>query len=159
MVIVGIILAFSVFITLLPYGVKAQESDEKVMTVEADVIVGSGGNQESNESIVSIQVPNYIHLENVTVGKLSGETKLIINNTGNIDVLLTAELNKPDDIIFRHLQLTNGSSTFRNIPEFITTIGTKRTLYMRLDLRYINETIEDDMIGETAQIKFIAMKA
>lgn len=135
---------------------------EKIMTVEADVYAGEPAINDTNVSIVSISVPGYIKIENAISGKVSDETRIYINNTGNVRTLVSAQLIDLEDIIFKNLQMTNGSSTFRNVSSFVISISTSyrsRVVNMRLDLRGTEGLIEDDMIGHQAQVKFIAMQA
>ncbi|MFA5993101.1 MAG: hypothetical protein WC796_05335 [Candidatus Pacearchaeota archaeon] len=147
----------SIFIALISF-VIAQQNDTQIMTVEANILTGLGGN-ESNQSFLKISVPDHIFLGNATIGQVSNETKVIINNTGTIKpIIITAELADPDKDIFNYLQIKDGSYKF--IDEFVSSnITYRKTLYLRFDLRDFDGDLDDDLMGYTNQVRFIAMEA
>lgn len=158
---------FSIFVLLIVfiiYSVSAVQNDTQVMTVEADVLAGPG-------QIVKIQVPDYLFLGDVRKGEESNESKVIINNTGNVDVIVKPELINPNDEIFENLQLrkrkTGNSSTSYPIGEFTINVTKPASeggvndeyFYIRLDLTNYDGDIDSDQIGRQADIRFIAMAA
>ncbi len=155
-----VILFFSIFailfFALFIFFVKAQNN---TLTVEANIVLEPTGAGTTNESFVSIAIiPDYISLGNATIGKLSNESKVVINNTGNVKVKVTSQLTNENDEVFRYLQIAEGSS-FKNVSIFNTNVTTKKTLSVRLDLRNFDGNIEEDQIGRQAQVQFLAMQA
>jgi len=86
---------FLFLVLSLCFFVSAQ--DEQVMTVEANIFAGAG-EIETNETIVSIQVPNYMNFGNLAIGNKSEEIYVQINNTGNVNTTIILELNSSNDI-------------------------------------------------------------
>jgi len=74
------------------------------MTVEANILAGTGG---LDETIIRVEVPDYLFFGNVTNGAKSGELKVYVNNTGNVDITVTPELVDESEEIFSYLYLMN----------------------------------------------------
>ncbi|NCO11820.1 hypothetical protein CO038_02440 [Candidatus Pacearchaeota archaeon CG_4_9_14_0_2_um_filter_39_13] len=151
--------AFILFVFLILFSgvVIAQE----FMTVETDIIVP--------ESLIMIEVPDYVYVGNITWGF---ETEVIsdkvnINNTGTVDVRVYPELVDPEEEIFRFLhfsELKNGP--YKIIEDWDINISApsqfggveKEYFYMKLDLEDYEGEFNESMLGHQTQIEFIAVE-
>lgn len=131
-------------------------SDE--MTVEAN-FVGYGG------GTFSIQVPDYISLGTINKDDPFNEIKIIINNTGVVNAIVTPQLayNSPEVFnytYFREHMTHNGTAVpFEKIGNFSIDVNKKNdaTFYMSLNLTDFNKTLSSDDINLSTTIKFTAM--
>ena len=92
---------------------------------------------------------------------LPGVEKKDINlefSNGSLKVKVTSELVNSDQI-FDYLQLKDSSSSFKNVSDFSTNVTTKKTVYLRLDLRNFNIDLEESILNHNGDIRFIAMAA
>ncbi len=157
------LIIFSILFLSLGVFVGAQE---RFMQVEANILAG----EDSNE-IINIEFPEEISFGDVINGEKSDELKIYVNNTGNIKIKVTPQLVNPDDEIFTNLKLrkfkSGNQSVYSPIGEFSFNISAPsgndefkaEYFYMLLDLTDADLDIEDDLIGEKADIKFIALSA
>jgi hypothetical protein len=133
------------------------------MNAEIDIIVP--------EPVVSVQVPESVFLGNMTWGYGSpktGNVKVDINNTGNVDVLVTPVLAEPDtifDYLWMTKRLSGPSQNWAVIGEWSMDIAKPTTLggvrkdyfYTKLDLAEFEGELNESMIGHHADILFIAV--
>ncbi|MFA5020100.1 MAG: hypothetical protein WC533_03290 [Candidatus Pacearchaeota archaeon] len=153
------------FITSFFYFVSAQQNE--TMVVEANIFA-----KETEADIISIEVPDYIFIGNVSEGEKTSYDDLIkvyVNNTGNVNITITPQLSEPREEIFSNLwfqsRKTGNSSQEYRIGDYSFDInapssGSFRSeyFYMGLDLTSINNTIiENDLIGYKANITFVAL--
>jgi hypothetical protein len=134
-------------------------SADDVMTVEANIFA----------YVASVEVPENVFLGNLTKGyqtDLSASDKFKINNTGTTDITVTPELVNSTEVIFSYLYFGRTiSGNFTRIGNYSLDIdqpsepGGKESesIYMKLDLRNFNGSIEEDMINHNAEVNFIAM--
>lgn len=131
------------------------------MTVSADIMKPIVA-----EQIISVSVPDFIDLGNVTKGSSTPKVKIEINNTGNVDIKVTPILKNSSENIFSYLYF--GSSVCTNSCQRIgdysinidkPTTGSSRNVsfYMKLDLTNYNDTINNDMIDYQTELIFVAM--
>jgi len=144
------------FFTIVFY-VSLTAADDEVMTVEANIFA-------SGVTIVSIEVPDYIFFGNLTKGECSGVEYFKINNTGNVDVVVSPELEDSSEKIFSYLYFSKYSPTnyTRILPYGNFSVSALKNGYAnmkaKLDLTDYPENIPQDMIGHKANILFIAME-
>lgn len=144
-----------------------------VITFEANILSNA-----TEEAILSLEVPDYIFLGNVTIGEKSSETTISINNTGNVDLLITPELVNSGEDIFSYLyfrsqktQTINGTSgipvPFEKIGLFSFSVSKpasgssvrKKDFYTVLDLTNYTGPLQDNLIGHRADVKLVAVAA
>ena len=146
---------------LFSFYVSAGQNE--TMTVEANIFA-----EEIYQDIISIEVPDYIFLGNVSKGEETDKAKIYVNNTGNVNVTITPQLKDLSDEIFRNLYFQNrqtgNNSAIRRIGNYNFNIekpsaGGKRSeyFYMWLDLTDFEESIIENRMGERAEITFIAL--
>ena len=134
----------------------------ETMAVEINLI----SNQASQ--MISIEVPDHVFLGNVTKGDKTDKHRVDVNNTGNVDIIITPLLKETSDGIFSNLYFQSkqsNSSPISNIGEYSfniskpSTQGGKRSEYcwMWLDLTDYQEDIEEDRIGLTGDVIFVAL--
>jgi len=137
--------------------VSLTAADDEVMTVEANIFA-------SGVTIVSIEVPDYIFFGNLTRGECSDVEYFKINNTGNVDVVVSPELEDSSEKIFSYLYFSKYSPTnyTRILPYGGFSVNALKKGYAnmkaKLDLTDYPENIPQDMIGHKANILFIAME-
>ena len=156
-----VILSFLVFF-LLP---NVSAADSSVMTVEADIY--------KFPDFVSIQVPDYFYIGNVTVGFSTDPTsadKIYINNTGTCNASVSVEPLSPNDIIAKNLYFTKRLSgtdyKYYAANNFLLEVpwsgqlgkASDEYFYMKLDLKNAS-SISNDMVGHKTDVKFIAVAA
>ena len=143
------------FFTIVFY-VSLTAADDEVMTVEANIM--------SSIKIVSIQVPDYIFFGNLTRGECSGVKNFKINNTGNVDLVVSPEIEYSSEKIFSYLYFSKYSPTnyLRIVPygNFSVEVPKKgdSSIKVKLDLTDYPDDIPQDMIGHRADISFVAME-
>ena len=148
-----------IFIAILSYFLFTSASDVEIMTVEANIL------KSVFEADVSIQAPDYLFFGNLTRGEKSDEFKVIINNTGNVDVIVTPILTSSDEKIFNYTyfrlrKTSNGTGVpFKRIGDFNFDISKSNDeyFYTILDLVNYPDDIDTDLIGYRSEIKFVAM--
>jgi hypothetical protein len=128
--------------------------------------MGQGG---GNQSSLSVQVPDFIDLEEVSETGLSEELQVYINNTGTGAITVTpALLNYTDDIFqnlyFREYKTSGGNpvtplrigswSVNISAPSSGQTFRSKY-FYMRLDLSHANVDVSHNLIGHQANVRFL----
>lgn len=139
------------------------------MTVEADIIdTGDGGNNQSGS--ISVQVPEFIDLEEVNENGLSEELQIYMNNTGTVAITVTPGLVNYTDDVFQHLYFrefkTSGGNpvTPRQIGNWSMNISApasgqnfrSKYFYMRLDLSQSGIDVANDLPGHQARVRFFA---
>ena len=132
------------------------------MIVEAN-FVGYG------EQFINIIVPDYIYLGKVDKDNpiSSLEPLIRINNTGNVNVIVTPELASGSPAVFNYTyfrkQKTSTTNPSLNVSHQIGeyNISIKKmddeTFYMRLNLTDFEGILPSDNLNLSATIKFIAM--
>lgn len=150
-----------------------------VSIILSSFLVSSGQNETttveinllSNQpaQIISIEVPDYIFLGNVTKGEETDKYQIYLNNSGNVDIRITPQLEEPYDEIFTNLFFQNrqsgNNSAIYKIGEYSfeilkpSTEGGKKSEYfwMWLDLTDFQQNIEQDRMGLTQDVIFTAM--
>ena len=130
--------------------------------VEANVFAVS-----SPEDLVSIEVPDYIFLGNVSEGEVGDKIRVYVNNTGSVDVTITPELKNSGDDVFENLYFQNRQSGNNSVIYIIgdysfdiakpSSSGVRSEYFwMWLDLSEVNG-ITEDRIGEDEEIIFVAL--
>jgi hypothetical protein len=150
-----------VFFNLISIIYAAQND---TMVVEVNVLA-----PEIPSNTVSIEVPDYLFMDNISVGESTDKFRVEVNNSGNVDIIITPLLQDPDDEIFSNLWFQN-RKTGNNSQEYAigeysfnitasSTPGGKNDEYfwMWLDLTNFEGNIEEDMIGRRADLLFIAL--
>ena len=154
------------------YVVLADNTNE-TMVVEANII--GFANESANVTEVSIEVPDYIFLGDVTPGDpVSEEVGIYINNTGKVNVRISPELKDSDEEIFKYLYFRKQQSTstnntdlvtFKKIGDYYLDISKPQAgkryrsghCYMQLNLTDFDGDIKEDLVGHKADIVFLAM--
>lgn len=150
----GIIVFLVILISFLAF-VFAEDSD--TITLETNVLTGL---PVSNESMIQIEVPDYLFIGNVSVGDLSDETNITINNNSTVKIKVISELVNSSDKIFSHLILKEYGGKYKGVDDFSMNItGKTKKVYMKLNLTDFEEDLENDLIGHQSQLRFIAMEA
>jgi len=145
------------------------ETGNATMTVEVNIL---GFANESNASDVSIEVPDYINLGDVTKDSpVSDEKHVYINNTGKLPITVTPQLTN-EDSIFSYLYFREQQADHNNILNISRKIGDfsmdinkpaagKRCytdhFYIKLNLTDFDGDIKEDLIGYKTDIVFLAM--
>jgi len=136
----------------------------ETMSLEVNVLA-----LEFPADTVSIEVPDYLFMGDIKVGDQTEKFQVYVNNSGNVDIIVTPQLQDPSEEIFSNLYFqdrkTGNSSQEYIIGEYSfdisepSTEGGKRSEYfwMWLDLTDFNEELEEDTIGKRADIMFIAL--
>jgi len=150
-----------VFFSLIP-NISAEQND--TMIVEVNVLA-----PELPENTVSIEVPDYLFMEDIMVGESTEKFQVYVNNTGNVNITVTPLLQDLNDEIFSNLYFQD-RKTGNNSQEYIlgdysfnipkpSTSGGKRSEYfwMWLDLTNFEGEIEEDIMGRRADLLFIAV--
>ena len=175
-------LTLVLIILKIPLGLLyAQDSFNATMTVEANIM----GFAEESAKEVSIKVPDYIFLGDVTKeNPVSDEVKIYINNTGKVPIRVTPQLkenifstfsrligkeNSNDifgNLFFRTTKTSNGTDVipvkignyFLDIDKPSSGSSYKsKYFYMKLDLTDFSGEINQDLIGYKTEIIFLAM--
>lgn len=134
------------------------------MTAEVDVIA-------EDSDIISVQVPERIDFGEISKGEKSEEMRIYINNTGNVDIIVTPDLLDQSEDIFSYLYLRKQKTSdgldvpFSRIGDFSLNISKPDAgddfksayFYMILDLSDYPDEILDDMINHETDIKFYAV--
>lgn len=151
-----LVLLISLFVSI-SYVSAAQN---ETMTVEVNVVV--------EEEIVSIEVPDYLFMENISAGESTDKFRIDVNNTGNVDISVTPLLQDSNEEIFSYLYFQNRQSGNYSQEYLIgnysfdidkpSSPGGKRSEYcwMWLDLSDFNGEIGQNRI-ETTDILFVAL--
>ena len=161
--------AFSVFVFFIFATLFLVSALSDTMTVEANIITNTS---ESNNTIIRVEVPDYLFIGNVSVGEIGSEMKIYVNNTGNVDITVTPRLlNNSEDIFsylhFRKLKTSNGTDVpLTRIGDFDFDISKPSSgntyndeyFYMVLDLRNYSGTLNNDIMRHRADVKFFAVQ-
>ncbi|MDP1729407.1 MAG: hypothetical protein Q8L27_04350, partial [archaeon] len=125
------------------------------MTAEANIFADS----------ISIEVPDYIFLGNISKGFANEKVKLYINNTGTTNVTITPKLEDSSEKIFNYTYFARrADDVFVQIGKFSlnipkpSTFGGKRDeyCYIRLDLTNYPYSISNDVPAHKSNIIFWA---
>ncbi len=149
------------------YVINAASESNGTMVVEVNLL-GFGNVSETPD--VSIEVPDYIFLGNITKDNpVSNESnKVYINNSGKVNVTITPQLADSEEEIFKWLffkriiedpwQKIGNYSLNIDKPAAGNRVRSKYC-YMKLDLTDFNGNITEDVIGHQTNIIFYAMAA
>jgi len=151
---------------------QTSADDNNVMTVEVNLVGFDAGAGD----YVSIEVPEYIYLGSVNSSKsMFNETKVYMNNTGNLSITITPMVLTDSKGIMNYLSFretrthtVNGSSQdtpFIKIGDFNfnvakpTPLGSKKSkyFYMSLNLTDFDGSVSGENVNYSGQIKFLAM--
>ncbi|MEK6915802.1 MAG: hypothetical protein AABW89_04655 [Nanoarchaeota archaeon] len=160
-----LVLAFLLVFLMLFYLSSALTD---TMTVETNIFANSNG---SGNSTIRVEVPDYLFFGNISNFGLSEELRVYVNNTGNVDIIVTPDLINRSETIFSNLYLrkfltSNGTAVnFTRIGNFSFNINrpaSGRTFndeyfYIRLDLRNNTLNITNNIIGHRTNVKFFAV--
>jgi uncharacterized repeat protein (TIGR01451 family) len=139
--------------------VGAQEDNStQIMVLEANILTSS--QVISSGADISISVPDYVFLGDVTAGEtLSYTTK--INNTGKLKVNIQTELIDNLDEIFSNLYLKEYGGKYKKVDSFNMNVSSKssKNLYLFLNLTNFDGIIDEDLMGHKNSIRFIATAA
>jgi hypothetical protein len=165
------LLFLAVIIVSMSDLISGDDSFNATMTVKANIIGFANGS--INISDVSIEVPDYIFLGNVTGDNpVSEEPTLYMNNTGKVPITVTPQLKDDDEIIFSYLFFRTQKDDDEGIFNISKRIGNfsmnidkpasgsrfkSKRFYMHLDLTDFDGEINEDLIGYQADIIFLAM--
>lgn len=117
-------------------------------------------------AIIKIQVPDFVFFENVSSGEESERMRVDINNTGNIDVIITPRLVDLNEEIFNYTYFTRRvSEPYQKIGLFSLNLSASSDrggiesdyFYAKIDLREFKGRIDRDLIGHRTDVKFIAV--
>lgn len=156
------------FIICLPGFAYAHENST---IVEANILGFGNGSVISD---VSIEVPDYIFIGNVTKDDpVSNEITIYINNTGKLAITVTPRLKDSEEnifsfLFFRTMKTTSTNSTEvipKKIGDFSVNIdkpaaGSReksKRCYVHLNLTGFDGAIKEDLIGYKSEIVFLAM--
>lgn len=140
------------------------------------LFVSAGQNEDVVSSVfeaniyqprVSISVPDYVFLGNITLGYSTDEEKMLVVNKGDVAVSVTPALADLNEDIFSYLYFRESSGSYRRIGNFSMTISkpssqggnSTKTLYYKLDLREYEGDIDRDLMGHSTRVKFFATAA
>lgn len=167
-------IVFSVFLGIFLFGIIpdifAQDSVNSSVVVEANIIGFSNGTAEEG---VSIEVPDYFFLGNVTREKpATKDLRVDINNTGTVPVIITPMVKNEDEEIFKYLffrtMISSGNESnniFYRIGDYSYEIdkpaagsrANSKHFYMSLNLSDFEGVIREDLIPYRSEIIFLAM--
>lgn len=160
----------SLSLLILIFFITIATAGNEVMNVEADILdTGQGGNNQTGG--ISIQVPDFIDLGNVSESGISEEPQIYMNNTGEVAIVVTPQLSNYTDNIFNNLYFrefkTSGGNpvTPRRIGNWSMNISApsagqnfrSKYFYMRLDLSNANIDLSDNLYGHQAHVRFFAV--
>lgn len=134
------------------------------MIVEAN-FVGYG-----EENIISIEVPDYIDLGNVSKDRpiSSEEPNIRINNTGALNIIVTPQLISGSKEVFNYTYfrkyISSSNETlnqFHKIGEYSTNVNknSHTTFYISLNLTDFKGNLSSNNINLNTTIKFVGMAA
>jgi len=125
-----------------------------ILTVEADILGPA-------PAVLSVEVPDFVYLGNVSKGEETDKVKIYMNNTGNVPILVTPELVNSDEIFDNLYFARRTTDSYEQIGEWSMNLTAPTTggiesdyFYMKLDLRNYNKNITQDYIGKQADVKF-----
>lgn len=154
--------SFSVVLSICFVGAYSEVSKFEVNILKEPIEV----------DILSVEVPDRIHLGNVSIGDSGEEVRVWVNNTGNVAISVTPGLVNPGDQYFRYLyfrgqktKTVNGSTInvpFEIIGDFSFNISKPGTsgfndedFYVFLNLSDYSGTLASDLLGYEADVKFV----
>ena len=162
-ILVMICLCLFLLVLSICFFVSAEENDTKVTIVEANII------EAEIIPDIQIQVPDRIILiGNASIGDISEDTKVYINNTGKLKISVTPELTDVNNELFSNLYFkkykTGNSSQFFRIGEFTFNIsappeGGFNDEYFYMVLNLSNYQGQSVLGKQEAEIYFIAVEA
>ena len=141
---------------IISSGLIIMGADEGEMIVEANFI----GYGEPVAPIISIEVPDSISIGEVTKSDPVSEKKFSINNTGNVDVVITTEIDENASEVFDYLFLRKYRSSARfNISDFEGEVpdGEEKKFYVGVNMTNFNGTLSSNDLVLNTTIKFTAM--
>ena len=129
------------------------------MTVEANIFIPT-----ATEPIISIEVPDYLFIGNLTIGEKTDKIKVYVNNTGNVNVTITPQLASSSEIIFNNLFFQRRTTEpWMKISNWNLNISkpsgsgvNDEYFYMKLDLTGFTDELDENLIGHKSDIVFWA---
>ncbi|MFA5259434.1 MAG: hypothetical protein WC402_05160 [Candidatus Pacearchaeota archaeon] len=161
-----IILGATFYFGLNNVSAENEISSNDTMVVEVDLV---GFTPVVKIPFVGIQVQNQVSLGNLSKSSMkTKDTKVEINNTGNVDIIITPVLNENSKEIFNYLYFkkrTTSGYTYQKMGNWSMGIeepdeedGYRHDwFYMKLDLNSYSKEIDEDMLNQKAEIIFYAM--
>ena len=151
------VLAIILFVIFFVFVVNAENN---VLTLKTNI----------SEAFTRFEVQNSFDAGNITKGfstPVSSSTKVYINNTGDTDIVITAELVDLNTALGKYVYLssTTTDSSFRNLTYFSMNISKPSEyqgvnsdyLYAKIDLTSFDGNFSNILGGHEIQIRFIAM--
>lgn len=148
-------LVLFVLIGAVSFSAFAFSTSSDSMTAETNVFADS----------ISIEVPDYIFLGNISKGFANNYIKLEMNNSGTTNVIITPLLDDSSEKIFNYTYFARRTTdNFVQIGKFSLNItkpssfGGKRDeyCYIKLDLTNYPYSISNDMLSHKSDITFWA---
>jgi len=135
-------------------------SAQEIMIVETDIIVP--------DSVIKIEVPDYVYVGNITWGfeTQTEKIKIPINNTGTVDVEVYPGLVNPGGDVFSFLHFARRTTEpYQRIGNWSFNISAPAPggveedyFYMKLDLSEYEGDFDESLLGHKADIEFIAVE-
>ena len=148
---------FFIFGILFLFSVSATHNDISIF--EANIL-------GPPPTLIRVSVPDNIFFGNVSRGQESERIRIDINNTGNVDVIVTPKLVDSSEEIFNYTYFTRRvAEPYQRIGDFSFNISApadpggfeSEYFYAKIDLRDFRGNIDRDMIGHRANVKFFAV--
>lgn len=133
-------------------------SNNSTITFEANVFAPPA-------PLVRLSLPDRIFLGNVSKGTETDKVKVDFNNTGNVAVTITPQLNDNNENIFNYTYFARRTTdSYQRIGNWSMNVAVPGAsgiesdyFYAILDLRNYPGNITSDLIGYSAPIKILAV--
>jgi hypothetical protein len=128
-----------------------------ISTFEVDLI--------GTPRILSIEVPEKIYFGSIGQGDQTGNIKIHLNNTGNVNAVITPKLVDSSEWVFNHTYFQHRTAdSYKIIGDFSFSIDAPTTggvkgdyIYAKLDLRDLGGDIPQSITGHKSNVKFFAV--
>lgn len=129
------------------------------MNVEADII--------ANPPVISVQVPDRVYLGSVSPGGETNRTKVSLNNTGNVAIVITPILTNSSEVLMKNIYFARRTTeSYKKVGDFSMNLSKPTTpggveedyFYMKLDLTNYNQILTKNLTGYTSEIVFYAVE-
>jgi len=145
------------FLFIMIFSLSLVNSDD-IMVVEA--------NFQGYAERISIEVPDYLYLGEVTRDNpVSEEINIKVNDTGNIDAMVIPTLSSDSPEVFNYLyfrkyQTSNGTNVIpTRIGSFEVNVSkhSSTSFYMSLNLTDFNGTLNSDNLNLNSSVQFLGI--
>ena len=156
-----IFLGICLVLSILSFSVYADNFTNGTMRVEVDLV-----DFTPPPAYVGIQVPDHVYMGNLSKKTMeTDDVKVYINNTGNVNVIITPMLKNSNEEIFSYLFFQRRTTVpWQILGNWSLNISAPdgkpyedEYFYMKLDLADYSKNITQDRIGHYADIVFYAM--